>query len=122
MSPATDPIGHGRQAPPGAGDRQDPEVTLNASLLLLAESESGVSRPIESGCGLLARFGSDDLAPMWGVRIVFDLPNAFRRGEFAEVRLSTWADEEFNAPPGTALRLYQGSHLIGVGTIRSGGP
>ena len=54
---------------------------------------------------------------MWGVQIVFDSP-VRRSGEAVDVRLSTWADEEFKAPPGTALRVYQGSHLIGVGTIR----
>ena len=118
MSPATDPIGHGRQTPPGAGDRQDPEVTLRASLRLLTEAEGGLSKPVGSGCALLARFGSDDLAPMWGVQIAFDSPGALPCGEAAEVRLSTWADEHFEAPPGTALRVYQGSHLIGVGTIQ----
>ena len=118
MSPATDPIGHGRYAPPGAGDRQDPEVTLRASLRLLTDDEGGPSKPMASGCGLLARFGSDDLAPMWGVQIVFDSPSPLRSGEAADVRLSTWADEDFTAPPGTALRIYQGSHLIGVGTIQ----
>jgi hypothetical protein len=117
VSPATDPIGHGRQTSPGAGERQDPKVTLSASLRLLTEDECGLSKPIASECALLARFGPDDLAPMWGVQIVFDSP-ARRSGEDVEVRLSTWADEEFNAPPGTALRVYQGSHLIGVGTIR----
>jgi hypothetical protein len=117
VSPATDPIGHGRQAPPDAGDRQDPEVRLRASLRLLTEDEGGPSKPIASECGLLARFGSDDQAPMWGVQIAFDSPGARRSGEAADVHLSAWADEDFDAPPGTALRVYQGSQLIGVGTI-----
>ena len=64
MSPATDPIGHGRQTSPGAGERQDPEVTLSATLRLLAEDECGRSKPIGSECALLARFGPDDRAPL----------------------------------------------------------
>ena len=118
MSPATDPIGHGRQTPPGAGDRQDPEVTLRASLRLLTEAEGGLSKPVGSGCALLARFGSDDLAPDVGrsdrLRLAGLAPvSRGRRSVALDVGRRT-----LRSSPGTALRVYQGSHLIGVGTIQ----
>lgn len=118
MSPATDPTRDVRQTP-REGDRRTPEVTLSATLQLLTQAEGGPSRPVRSGARLLARFGLDDLAQMRGVQIAFDAPSAPPPGLAVQVQLSTWADEEFNAPPGTPLRVYQGLQLVGVGTIES---
>jgi hypothetical protein len=117
VSPATDPLWYGDRAAQDEGERRDAELTLTASLRLTGEHGVAPPRAIGSGCRLLARFGSDDLAPMMGVQIVCDSPSRLRSGEAADVRLSLCADEDFSAPPGTAVRLYQGVCLVGRDTI-----
>jgi translation elongation factor EF-Tu-like GTPase len=88
--------------------------TLEAELRLLAKADGGRETPMKSGYRSLVSFGRKE-DTKWGVQVDFGLPHEIRPGDVAHVRLTLWADRSPDAPPGTALYLFEGTHLVGRG-------
>jgi translation elongation factor EF-Tu-like GTPase len=98
-------------------------TAFHADLRLLSAAEGGRETPLRSGYRSIVRFGEVD-SEAWGVEITFDTQAELAPGESALVHMRSWADPPFPAT-GTAIRLYEGQQVVGIGTVRDsrrGGP